>query len=82
MKNWFTNILVQQHFKGPNPLYLDKYPEKKRNENVSCLIKGKKHVLEHLQLEYDEADLRIPLHVLDALKTGHKMCVVVLMTHM
>ena len=34
-------------------------------------------VLEHLQLEYEEADLRILLYVLDALKIGHKRCIVV-----
>ena len=38
---------------------------------------GEKHVLEHLQLEYEETDFRILLQVLDTLKTGHKRCVVV-----
>ena len=38
---------------------------------------GEKHVLEHLQLEYEEADFRILLHVLDTLKTGHKRYVIV-----
>ena len=34
-------------------------------------------VLEHLQLEYEEVDFQILLYVLDALKIGHKRCIVV-----
>ena len=33
---------------------------------------GEKHVLEHLQLEYEEADFRILLYILDALKIDKK----------
>lgn len=38
---------------------------------------GKENVLTHLQSSLEEADLRIPLHVYDALKSGYKRCVVI-----
>ena len=38
---------------------------------------GRETVLTHLQSSLEEADHRIPLHVLDSLKAGHKTIVVV-----
>ena len=38
---------------------------------------GTEHVMAHLQsVVFEEADLRIPMHVLDAPNEGHKVCVV------
>ena len=74
--------LVYQHlsstaFHGPYPIVLGQVSQVEKKWECIMFKQGEKHVLEHLQSEYEEADLRIPLHVLDALKTGHKICVVV-----
>lgn len=38
---------------------------------------GKITPLPHMQDSYEEADMRIPMHVLDSLKAGHTTCVVI-----
>ena len=50
------------------------------DEEWQCIKvhQGTKHVMSHLQSTvYEEADLRIPIHVLDSLKAGNKVCVVI-----
>jgi hypothetical protein len=38
---------------------------------------GTEHDMRQLQSQVEEADLRIPMHVLDCLQAGHKTCVVI-----
>ena len=73
--------LVYQHlsstkFHGLYPIVLGQVSREEKKWECIMFNQGEKHVLEHLQLEYEEADFRILLHVLDTLKTGHKRCVV------
>ena len=39
--------------------------------------KGRENALAHFQSPFEEADLRIPLHVLGSLEAGHKVCVII-----
>ena len=49
-----------------------------RNALQNIVIhKGKENVLPHLQSSLEEVDLRIPLHVCDALQSRHKRCDVI-----
>ena len=41
------------------------------------LSKGVEKALPHLQSKYEEADLRIPLHLLDWIENEHSVCVVI-----
>lgn len=51
----------------------------RENEDWKCMKmhNGDESALVHLQSTVEEADLRILLHVLDALKERHKICVVI-----
>ena len=52
----------------------------KADEEWQCIKvhQGTKLAMSHLQSTvFEEADLRIPMHVLDLLKAGHKVCVVI-----
>lgn len=41
------------------------------------VYKGKVNALANLQSSFEEADFRIPLHVLDSLGAGHRVCVII-----
>ena len=51
----------------------------KQGEEWQCLFinNGQVQALPHLMSEFDEADLRIPIHVLDCLEKQHSICVVI-----
>ena len=50
-----------------------------QDEEWQCrsIYKCVEKALPHLQSNFEEADLRIPLHVLDCIENGHKVCVVI-----
>jgi hypothetical protein len=51
----------------------------KEDENWQCIrvFKDEVNALPNLQLCYEEADHRIPIHVFDSLAAGHRICVVI-----
>lgn len=51
----------------------------REDEDWHCIKvhEGTETVLDHLQSTFEEADLRIPIHILDALDSGYSVCVVV-----
>jgi len=51
----------------------------KEDEEWQCVTvhQGTENTLADLKSSFEEADLRILLHVLDCLKAGHKVCVVI-----
>ena len=50
-----------------------------QSEEWQCTTvhEGRENATEQLQSCLDEADFRIPIHVLDSLEAGHKICVVI-----
>ena len=50
-----------------------------QEEEWQCrsIYKGVEKTLPHLQSNFEEADLRIPLHVLDCIENEHRVCVVI-----
>ena len=48
------------------------------NDQWQCLKlhNGKEDIVQHLQSEFEEADLRIIMHVLDCTREGYKTCTV------
>ena len=63
---------------------LDKHPTvlgqvSGQGEDWQCLSinKGEEKALPHLQSNFEEADLCIPIHVLGCLENGHRVCVVI-----
>jgi len=87
---WPSNInklllekCIYCHLRGNSP-ETRQYPTvvsqvTKEDDNWQCVMahKGEENVMAHLQSSLEEADFRIPLHVLDSLKAGHKVCVVI-----
>ena len=51
----------------------------REDEDWHCIKvhEGTETVLDYLQPTFEEADLRIPIHILDALDSGYSVCVVV-----
>ena len=51
----------------------------KDDQKWQCIsvIKCKVNALTNLQSQYEEADHHIPIHVLDTLVAGHRICVVI-----
>jgi len=52
---------------------------RREEEERQCInmYNGKENTELHLQSAFEEADFRIPVHVLDSLKNGHSVCVVI-----
>ena len=51
----------------------------REEEEWQCISihQGKEYIKSQLQSTFEEADSRIPLHVLDSLRSGHSVCVVI-----
>ena len=51
----------------------------REEEEWQCISihQGKEYIKSQLQSTFEEADSRIPLHVLDSLRSGHRVCVVI-----
>ena len=49
------------------------------DETWQCLMvhEGREDAMVHLQSSFEEADLRLLIHVLDSVEAGHKVCVVI-----
>ena len=73
--------LIYQHISDTNEP--DQYPivlgQVTNQEEYQCIIleQGQKNKLEHLQSTFEKADIKIILHVLDSLRSGHFVCYVV-----
>ena len=51
----------------------------REEEKWQCISihQGKEYIKSQLQFTFEEADSRIPLHVLNSLRSGHRVCVVI-----
>ena len=62
---------------GEYPTILGQVTREEEDWQCISICNGKEDTLSHLQCTFEEADFRIPLHVLDSLKSGHRVCVVI-----
>ena len=74
---------IYSHLRSNIP-HTDQYPTvlgqvTKDEEDWQCvkIHRGDQNTQAHLQSKFEEADFRILLHVLDSLKDGYKVCVVI-----
>ncbi len=74
--------LIYDHLRRNTP-DTRKYPivlgQVTKDDTSECIMVhgGRETTLSHFQLTFEEADLRIPIHVLDCLQAGHTTCVVI-----